>query len=111
MRAGSLYERVAFDAPTYTPDGSGGQDRTWEQQFDCRAHFRWLRSGEAVQAARLDGRQPVVTTIRASAASRQITSDWRMRDARTGTVYNIRSIVPTDDRAYLELLCEAGVAV
>jgi len=34
-----------------------------------------------------------------------------MTDERTGEVYNIRSIVQTDDRLWLELTCERGVAV
>lgn len=111
MNYGPLHYRVAFDAPEYVADGSGGQTRTWAEMLTCAAGFRFLRGGETVQAARLDGRQPAVVTIRSSSDARQITTDWRMRDTRTGAVYNVRSIVPTDDRAFLELLCESGVAV
>jgi SPP1 family predicted phage head-tail adaptor len=107
-------ERVAFDAMVRSPDGHGGTTTGWgapEAAVKAWAHFRFLRGGEAVQAARLAGRQPIVVTIRKSAATAQITNDWRMRDVRTDAVYNIRSIVPTDDRGFLELTVEGGVAV
>jgi head-tail adaptor len=111
MGAGKLSERVVFDFPTPEDDGQGGREDGWTEGFSCSAGFRYLRGGETVQAARLAGRQPVVVTIRQSSLSRQVTHDWRMRDARSCDVYNIRSIVPTDDRMYLELTCEKGVAV
>lgn len=111
----NLFEDVAFDAPTQTPDGSGGTDAGWTAvgtgSYACAAHFRYLRGGETVQAARLVGRQPVVVAIWNCAEGLAITPAWRMRDLRTGVVYNVRSIVPSDDRAMLELLCESGVAV
>lgn len=107
----NLQEFVAFDAPAVSPDGYGGEETGWAEQFNCRARFLYLRGGETVQAARLEGRQPVVVTIRRSPASDAITPAWRMRDVRRGDIYNIRSIVPTDDRKWLELTCERGVAV
>lgn len=106
-----LFEAVAFDAPTPQADGQGGREDGWTQGHACRAQFLYLRGGETVQAARLAGRQPVVVTIRQCDAARLITPEWRMRDTRRSDVYNIRSIVPTDDRMYLELTCEKGVAV
>ncbi|UIK05009.1 head-tail adaptor protein [Neorhizobium galegae] len=112
--ASNLNQRVAFDALVRSPDGHGGTTTGWgapEAAVMAWAHFRYLRGGEAVQAARLAGRQPMVVTIRKSAAAAQITNDWRMRDVCTGAIYNIRAIVPTDDRGFLELTVEGGVAV
>jgi SPP1 family predicted phage head-tail adaptor len=106
--AGKLDYRVAFDAPTSTDNGGGGMVLGWQERLICWAGFRFLRGGETVQAARLQGRQPVVVTIRASAASAAIDTDWRMRDARSGTVYAIRTKVPSEDRAFYELTCESG---
>jgi len=34
-----------------------------------------------------------------------------MRDVRTGVHYNIRSVVPTDDRQFLEITAESGVTI
>lgn len=109
--ASRLVEAVAFDTPTATSDGYGGSVEGWTEALATRAHFRFLRGGEAVQASRLAGRQPVVVTIRRHAGSEAITTAWRMRDTRAGVAYNIRAIVPTDDRMFLELTCESGVAV
>jgi head-tail adaptor len=108
--AGDLNELVAFDSPSETVDDYGGVATAFLEAYRCRAHFRYLRGGETVQASRLEGRQPVVVTIRTSALARTITTDWRMRDTRRWHTYNIRSIVPSADRAWLELTCEKGVA-
>ena len=107
--AGPLIEAVAFDAPVSQSDGQGGAEQGWAQQYVCHAAFRYLRGGETVQQARLSGRQPVVATIRQSDAALAIGVDWRMRDVRSGTIYNIRTIVPSELRHYLELTCESGV--
>jgi SPP1 family predicted phage head-tail adaptor len=110
MTSANLPELVAFDRPEETVDPYGGVVTTFAEAFRCNARFLWLRGGETVQAARLEGRQPVVVTIRQSALSGVVTTDWRMRDLRRAKTYNIRGIVPTDDRMFLELTCETGVA-
>lgn len=113
MRAGKLSQRVAFDAPVETPDGSGGTDAGFalpEDAYECAAEFIYLRGGETVIASRLTGTQPVIVKIRATVAARAITPDWRLRHLPAGTVFNIRTVVPTPDRAALELICESGVA-
>lgn len=107
----TLDERVAFDSPTVSADGYGGSIAGWTAEFEARAAFRYLRGGETVQAARLAGRQPVVVTLRASADARRIEPDWRMRDVRSGTVYQVRTAIPSEDRRHVELTCESGVAV
>lgn len=111
ISAGKLYERIAFDAPTETSDGQGGIIQGWQERYCCHAHYRFLRGGETVQAARLEGRQPVIITVRASSETRQVRTEWRIRDTRTGTEFNIRGITPTDDRRFIEILAESGVAV
>lgn len=109
--APSLRERIAFDAPVATDDGQGGKETGWEERHTCRAHFRYLRGGETVQAARLEGRQPVVVTIRSNAAASAITPTWRMRDIADGRVFAISAPpVPSDDHLYLEITCVAGEA-
>ena len=115
MRNGSyrLQRRVGFDPPLNAGDGHGGIETGWDDaaRHECRAGFLYLRGGEAVQAARLAGRQPVVVTIRTSAVARTITPAWRMVDLHDDTVFNIRTVVPTEDRRWLELTVESGVAV
>lgn len=108
--AGPLDQRVAFDKQSATSDGAGGTTTAFAEQFTCSAAFKHLRGGEAVMAGRLAGKHALVATVRRYSETRLIGTDWRMRDARTGEVYNIRDISPTKDRAFLELLCESGVA-
>lgn len=110
MSVGALHERVAFDRPEPQPDGQGGVIDGWCEMFCRWANYRYLRGGETVQAARLEGRQPVVITVRKDGETKQVTTDWRVRDARDGTVFNIRAIMP-GDRGYLEITAESGVAV
>jgi len=105
--AGELSRRVVFDSPS--TDEEGVVDGWTPAVLHAWARFRYLRGGETVQAARLDGRQPVVVTIRATETARTITSDWRMRD-EDDMVYNVRTAIPSDDRAWVELTVESGVA-
>lgn len=109
MKSGNIFDRVAFDAPTVSADGYGGNVSGWSEQFTTQAHIMYLRGGETVQAARLQGRQPVVVTIRNSTQGQAVLPSWRMRDTRSGMVYNIRSIVRSDNRQFLELTAESGV--
>lgn len=106
-----LRERIAFDQPIYTPDGSGGRVRTWAQQFETRAQFIYSRGSEAVDAARLQGRSIYKIKVRSSTASRAVTTDWRMRDIRRETPYNIREVDAITDPAWVYLVVEAGVAI
>lgn len=110
MKAPKLYESVAFDSPMATTNDYGGVEDGWTQEFTTRANFRFLRGSEAVQAARLEGRQPVVATVRRSTDSEAITTDWRMRDTRRGIAYAIRSVIWSEDRKWVEITAESGVA-
>lgn len=109
MSAGELNYLASFDAPTSVPNGQGGTITGWSEQCTVWAGVQFLRGGETVQAARLAGRQPVVVRVRAYSVTSQITPAWRMRIG--GAIYNIRAIVPSDDRAFYEITAESGVAV
>lgn len=110
ISAGRLDKRVRFDSPTPTEDGFGGREDGWTAQMTVWACYTRLRGGETVLASRLEGRQPTVIRVRASSAARAITTDWRAVDVRTGETFNIRSIVETQDRAWLDITAESGVA-
>jgi len=108
--APKLQDRFAFDAPTSTPNGQGGTISGWAVQHECWAGVTYLRGTEPVIAARLVGVQPVVFRIRNCEAARAIRSDWRARDMRTGTEYAVKgNPVPTDDRAFLDIMATSGV--
>jgi SPP1 family predicted phage head-tail adaptor len=109
--AGDLYYRVAFDQRAEVEDGMGNTVADWQEQFQCRAAYRHLRGGESVMAGRLQGKHAQVIIVRASSQTRQVSTDWRARDARTGDVFNIRDVTVETDRAFISFLCERGVAV
>lgn len=106
-----LDELVRFEAPTSVSDGQGGREEGWTPMHTCRARFQNLRGGEVVQAARLAGQQPVVATVRKCAAMAGLNTSWIMHDERRSHVYNITSLVPSDNRLYIEITAVRGVAV
>lgn len=120
--AGQLYERVAFDERQLVSDGYGNVQGGFAQVLSCRAGFIYLRGSEAVIASRLEGRQPMVVRVRATPETRQIGPDWQMRDLKngawtdssetvwTGPIYAVRSIAETEDRRWLDIMVERGVA-
>jgi len=114
MQAGNLRERVGFYRPTIGfDDGAGNTEGGFADvpDFVVAASVSPKLGGETVLANRLTGREAVNITVRRSSQTLQVTTDWRARDERTDTVYNIRSIIdPTQKRQWLEMLCEQGVA-
>lgn len=108
--AGALNERVGFAKRDLVGDGLGGVSGAFTEAFSRAAGFTHLRGGEAVLAARLEGEHTIVIRVRACAQTRQVSPEWRIEDKRSGVVYAIRDITPTDDRLYLDFLAQSGVA-
>jgi len=109
--AGDLNRRkVAFDKQSAASDGHGGQSTAFAEQFVVAAKYTHLRGGETVMADRLAGRHPMIIRVRATSQTRLVATGWRARDARDQTIYNIRDVTPTEDRRWIELLVESGVA-
>jgi SPP1 family predicted phage head-tail adaptor len=108
--SGSLRERVAFDKKGAASDGAGGTTTAWAEQFQRRAAYVHRNGGEAVMADRLQGRHTLLVRVRADSQTRTISADWRVRDARTGTVYAIHDVTPTVDRMWVDVLAQSGVA-
>lgn len=114
MSGGRQRHVVAFDARATSSDGEsdnlGRVEGEFQEQFTRHAEFVPRFGGEEVMASRLAGRQPVTIIVRKDSETRQITSDWRVRELASGDIYNIRSIVdPEQRRGYRDLLCEKGV--
>lgn len=117
--ANDLRDRVGFYKRVEEPaDELGNTQRDFPSAPifpPVRAQIRPKLGGEGVLAARLSGTNPVNITVRQSSDTKQITTDWMVKDERTLEVYNIRSIIDpsqaTSDRGHwLEMLCEKGVA-
>lgn len=116
MRRGSggLTERVAFDAPRAETDVYGGTEDGWQPA--ALALVRWAafiyqRGEEDVQGDRLTGSSRFKVRIQQSAAARAITTDYRMRDLRRGTAYQLREIDAVTDDQWIYLVVESGVAL
>jgi SPP1 family predicted phage head-tail adaptor len=105
-----LYFNVAFEERQESDDGAGNVTSGWVERFQSRAGYIDLRGGEAVIASRLQGQHTLVVYVRASSRSQSVNSDWRIRDRRDGRIFNIRDIATTPDRAWIDFLCQSGVA-
>jgi SPP1 family predicted phage head-tail adaptor len=119
MSAGELRERVIFQSrtPAEDGDGAGNFEGAWQERFRCAARLTPLKGSETVIASRLAGNQPLIIKVRSSAQCREVTTDWRILNARLRdvkgdpTAYNIRSFMNTDEkREYIDFLCDSGVA-
>lgn len=112
MAAGRLHHRLQFEVRVLVNDGYGNQVAgDWMAQFDTHCAIRFLKGSETVLASRLEARSPIVITARNCADVRRITHEWRARDLRTSRLYLVKEMPrPTEDRAYFEMLAEAGVA-
>jgi head-tail adaptor len=108
--AGELQHRVAFDERTTVDDGLGNTEGAFAERFKAWAAFRPRGGSEAVVAARLEGRNLLGVYLRSTAETKQIKSDWRMRDVRTGDVYAVRIVDAVSDRYWVYLEAQTGVA-
>jgi SPP1 family predicted phage head-tail adaptor len=113
--AGTLRHRVTFAERNTTQDEYGNPSTGWVDRCTVFAGIFPRLGGEAVDAARLAGRQPVVIRVRKSPDTKRITTDWKATD-QAGKEYNIRTAIDPllGDGAhgfYIDMLAETGVAV
>lgn len=109
--AGGLHDLYGFESRDPLNDGYGNVTAgPWVERFAAHAETIFLRGTEQVQAARLEGRQPVMLRVRSSTDARSVSTDWRAHDKRRGGYYNIRAVNGSPDRGFIELLAEEGVA-
>lgn len=72
--------------------------------------------GEAMQAARLSGKNFVNITVRQSDQTSMVDTEWKAKNEDSGEEYNIRSVIDPNEGNfkhgfYFEMLCEKGVAI
>ncbi|WP_421440718.1 head-tail adaptor protein [Agrobacterium tumefaciens] len=109
--AGSLSERIGFEAEVEGDDGYGGVVVGFAEQFVEPARLEPRVGSEPVIASRLQGLQPYSMTVRSNERTRTITTAWRALNKRTGVVYAIKSAVNIDERnQWIELLVVQGEA-
>jgi len=110
MRAGALTERVAFDAPSGGTDAFGGTTEAWTEHHVCAAQWTYGKGDESVQAAREAGRKAYKVRVRSSSQTRAVTTDYRLRDTRRGTTWNITEVDAVTDRQWVHLVVEGPVS-
>jgi len=108
--ASELQHRVAFDERVTLNDGLGNTEGAFAERFKVWAAFRSRGGSEAVVAARLEGRNILGVYLRSNAQTKQIGSDWQMRDIRTGDVYAVRIVDAVSDSYWVYLEAQTGVA-
>ena len=84
-----------------------GVDR-WEDRFDDSLSATYKRGGEDIIGGRLVGRNVVFLRARSGLSSARVTSSWRIKEKRTGNVFNIRSIIPSECGGWITFTCETG---
>lgn len=107
--AGKLKERIRFEGRQV--DAAGDRTGDWAvidaDRVSMAAAYTVLRGTEAVMGERLQGRQPVVITVRSCLAVRQIDTTWRAVDERTAMVYGINAVNPYPTRDFIDFLATA----
>ena len=109
--AGDLRGRVHCQSREADDDGYGNTvSGPWTTRFTVAAGFTPLRGGEQVMAARLAGAQPYVVRVRQSSQTRQMTTGWRLVDARNpARLLAITAISdPNNTGAWLDILATEG---
>lgn len=108
--ASTLRFRIAFDQrATASDDGAGLKPGDWVEQFTRSSGIQYLRGGEEVISQRMAGVIPAVITVRNDPQTRLITSAWRARELKSGSVFNIRALPPPDAKPLtIDLLCDTG---
>lgn len=109
--AGSLSDRIGFEAEVEGDDGYGGVVVGFVEQFVESARLEPRVGSEPVIASRLQGLQPYTMTVRSNERTRAVTPAWRARNKRSGVVYAIKAAVNIDERnQWIELLVVQGEA-
>jgi head-tail adaptor len=113
---GDLRQTVTWAEPSGTSDEYGNEQTGWADRFTVRARITPKHGGEAVEAARLAGRQPVEIRIRYSPDTISIRTGWRATDVDSGIAFNVRAIADPymggpQHGKWIDVLAEAGVAI
>lgn len=107
--AGPLREVLIAEQRVEQEDEYGNTQGKWQEQARFNAAVEARRGGEHVIANRLQGVVSYIATARYSIAAAGVMPDWRLVNARSGAVYNIRTWVPRPKRDYIDGDIEIGV--
>lgn len=110
MRAGSLKHRIAFDRPVVSQNDTGEEVIEWHHQGTVSARVEPARSNEAqLSNASL---VPVDTkiTVRWSPSLDEVSTKWRARNVKYGTIYNIQGVQHINlAKRDIEIMAQSGI--
>ena len=114
--AGAMRYRLKFAERDTVDDEYGNPSTGCLDLFTVAGNITAKVGGEAVDAARLAGRQPVILTVRRSPDTRLVTTDWKATEVESGTEFNIRTAIDpfignSQHGIWIEMIAETGVAV
>lgn len=110
MRSGTLRQRCTFQSETDTPDGQGGNTRSWKTIATVWGAYEPQLGREAIAQGRLQGSNIGNLWVRYSdLIATQVKLSSRV--VVDGQVHQIRSIIqPDQNRRMLQMVIERGVA-
>ena len=113
MTAGRLNRSITIERRGATDDGYGNTvSDAWAAVISNEpAEIRPMRGAEGIEAAKIEARGLFEVRVRYSSRTVQITPSDRIRNARTGDLYNVDYIEQPDMRGkYLRIVCRSGGA-
>lgn len=114
QRYGALLYRLHFQRRADVDDGFGNVipgAGDFTTAFTMDAAMRPRNGGETVMQARLQGRQPWIVTVRSCAPMKDVTTAWRLVDARNANRSFDINAAPVDQDGkgkWLDLLVTEG---
>lgn len=114
LPAGAYIERVRFERRETVHDGAGNERGEWRPITTVWAAFRAVHGREAVQAAQLESTMRGTLTVRRSSVTAGITAEAKVvfvSGPYAPKQMQIRSIIPTSDRAEIEMVLEEVTAL
>jgi SPP1 family predicted phage head-tail adaptor len=84
-------------------------ENSWDDMSSHWAKIVYLRGTEKVLEGRMVGRNTVVITVRQTSKVKSATTAWRIKFKGSGEVFNIRSLIPSSDRQFVDITCETQV--
>lgn len=115
MPAGKMREILAAEWRQAIDDGAGNViSGPYTEKLRMNASVvpvrGGLQNGEVVLASRLQGIQPYVIVLRWHMAAADINTDWRLRDLRSGMIYEIKTCTTRHRRDFIDIMAVSGVA-
>lgn len=108
-RSADMRDLVDFEVRR--EDTNGDPLGPFEPQLTTWTKIIWLRGSESAVQQRLEGRQPVAIVVRATAATRRITTAWRaVMTHSPDQEFNITSVSPAKERGFIDILAVTGGA-